>query len=396
MLGDAGVWPSRPIDAIAEVIGGGTPSTKDLANFGGAIPWLTPKDLSGRRSRWVSAGSRSITERGLKRSAARLMPAKTVLVSSRAPIGYVALASNEVTTSQGFRSLVLNEGHVPEFFYYVMQNMTAVLDAAASGSTFREISGTAMKGVRVPVPPARDQAEIAAVLGALDDKIDSNGRVIELYEKLVAREFTTRFLHGRSTDWRVACLGDLGVVRGGGTPKTSVPEFWDDHGLVWLTPTDLRNIRASVVYDSARKISLEGLAASSTRLLAPGAVLYTSRATLGLTAIARAPLTTNQGFIAIEPGAGFSPEFVLLLIRGCSRAIAAQANGSTFLEVNRSAFKRVATRLPPIAERAAFDAVAKPIFEHIEALDRERRTLTQLRDALGRRLVSGQLRLNGV
>src|SRR4051812_9737020 len=89
-------WPRQPVSEIAEVVGGGTPATSEPDNFGGDIPWLTPKDLSAWGSRWVARGERSITERGLAKSSARLLPRKTVLVSSRAPVGYVALAANDV------------------------------------------------------------------------------------------------------------------------------------------------------------------------------------------------------------------------------------------------------------------------------------------------------------
>jgi type I restriction enzyme, S subunit len=190
MRSDAGAWQKLPIGAIADVVGGGTPSTKEGANFGGDIPWLTPKDLSDWRSRWVQGGERTITKRGLLTSAARLLPPKTVLVSSRAPIGYVALAARELATNQGFRSLILKDDHVPEFYYYVLRTMKPALEGASSGSTFKEISGSVMKSVYVPVPPTEEQARIAKVLGTLDDKIDSNSRLLTLLETLVEQEFS--------------------------------------------------------------------------------------------------------------------------------------------------------------------------------------------------------------
>src|ERR1039457_758895 len=111
-------WPRKRIGDVAEVVGGGTPSTKDSENFGGGIPWLTPRDLSSWSSRYISSGERTLTDRGLKASSARLVPRNTVLVSSRAPIGYVALAALPMATNQGFRSMILKEGNNPEFFYY--------------------------------------------------------------------------------------------------------------------------------------------------------------------------------------------------------------------------------------------------------------------------------------
>ena len=293
---------------------------------------------------------------------------------------------------------MVREDHVPEFFYYVLRNMKPALEAAANGSTFREISGTALRGVMVPVPPADEQARIAAVLGALDEKMDSNRRLIEVMDELVSCEFShrltdARFRNGEVSGWPTACLGDLGRVGGGGTPKTSVPSYWADDGIVWLTPTDMSRLSAPVIRDSARKITEAGLANSSARLLPEGSVHYTSRATLGLTAIATTAVATNQGFISVEPAPEFSSEFVLLLLRARARAIAAHANGSTFLEVNKTNFKRVHFLLPPKVERIAFDAVARPIFEYIDGLDREIGALAALLASLGPRLISGRLRL---
>ena len=110
------------IGEIAEIIGGGTPSTKNEDNFGGDIPWITPKDLSDHNEMYISKGERSITKIGLENSSAKLLPANSILFTSRAPIGYVALAKNEITTNQGFKSLVLKDDNDPKFFYYSHSN----------------------------------------------------------------------------------------------------------------------------------------------------------------------------------------------------------------------------------------------------------------------------------
>lgn len=167
-------WPRRSIAELADVIGGGTPSTKDPANFGGDIPWITPKDLSGYRRRQVARGERMITKRGLESSSARLLPRGSVLVSSRAPIGLTAIAEVPVTTNQGFRSLVPKDGVDGRFLYYLLTANRDELERHANGTTFQELSGSALKRIEFPVPDKDTQREIADVLSAFDAKIEAN------------------------------------------------------------------------------------------------------------------------------------------------------------------------------------------------------------------------------
>jgi type I restriction enzyme S subunit len=102
-------WELKTIDDIGEIVGGGTPPTMKAAYYGGTIPWLSPRDLSGYSKVFISGGGKNITELGLKNSSAKMMPEGTVLFSSRAPIGYVAIAKNEISTNQGFKSIICNK-----------------------------------------------------------------------------------------------------------------------------------------------------------------------------------------------------------------------------------------------------------------------------------------------
>src|SRR5690606_6168423 len=139
-------WRVSTISDLADVIGGGTPSTKVEEYYcENGIPWLSPKDLSGYDWRYISRGAKDITELGLKKSSAKLMPKGTVLFSSRAPIGYVAIAENEISTNQGFKSLVPKSGVPSEFLFQFLKANVSAIEAIASGSTFKEVSGTAIK-----------------------------------------------------------------------------------------------------------------------------------------------------------------------------------------------------------------------------------------------------------
>ena len=158
---------------IADVVGGGTPRTNDSTNFeGGDIPWLTPADLSGYTEKYVSHGSRSITKKGLASSAARMVPPGTVLFTSRAPIGYVAIARNAISTNQGFKSFVLKQGVLPEYVYWWLKRSKQTAESFASGTTFLELSGANAKKLPIPIVPLDQQREIVAEIEKQFSRLD--------------------------------------------------------------------------------------------------------------------------------------------------------------------------------------------------------------------------------
>lgn len=137
---------------LATVAAGGTPSKKQADYFGGDISWITPKDMSLTNDVFIERGLLNITEAGLRGSSAKLLPKGTLLFSSRAPIGYLGIAANPVTTNQGFKSLVPKRNENTEYLYFLLKNLTPYIEGIAGGSTFKEISGAGMKSVEFPLP----------------------------------------------------------------------------------------------------------------------------------------------------------------------------------------------------------------------------------------------------
>ena len=184
------------IEQIADVIGGGTPSTKREDFYGGDIPWITPKDLSGYSDVFISNGARNITELGLKSSSARTLPKNSILFTSRAPIGYVAIAEKEVSTNQGFKSLIPKSNLLDyKFAYYMMKYYAPRIEAIASGSTFKEVSGSVVKNFEVTIPKClKAQREIAETLFSLDEGIQNNTRMNQILEKIAQRIFKSWFI----------------------------------------------------------------------------------------------------------------------------------------------------------------------------------------------------------
>lgn len=188
-------WKIKKLSEVADIIGGGTPSSKENAYYdNGTIPWITPKDLSNYNEMYISNGERNITELGLKNSSAKLLPKGSILFSSRAPIGYVAIANKELSTNQGFKSLVLKEGHVPEFYYYLLKQNVALFEARASGTTFKEVSGQIVKDTELSIPDKETQGKIVSILKPLDDKIQLNTETNKTLEAIAQAIFKHWFI----------------------------------------------------------------------------------------------------------------------------------------------------------------------------------------------------------
>lgn len=163
---------------LGTVVGGATPSTKADENWNGEIPWISPRDLTGHSCRYISRGEKSITQKGYDSCSTKLLPMGSILFSSRAPIGYVAIVANPVCTNQGFKSVIPNEGVSSLYLYYLLKYGRDKIEALGAGTTFKEVSGSVMKNVELPVLADVAQQERAAlVLDSIDSKIELNGRI---------------------------------------------------------------------------------------------------------------------------------------------------------------------------------------------------------------------------
>ena len=172
-------WAWSNAGEIADVVGGGTPSTAQASNFGGDVPWVTPADMSGHRGKYIAGGVRTLTLTGLASSGARWLPAGTVLFSSRAPIGYCAIAARPLATNQGFKSLVPRAGLRSDFLLYWLRSAKSMAEGLASGTTFLELSGAKAATLAIPVAPEAEQARVVEALEALLEGLDE--AVAELF-----------------------------------------------------------------------------------------------------------------------------------------------------------------------------------------------------------------------
>ena len=193
--------------------------------------------------------------------------------------------------------------------------------------------------------------------------------------------------------WLVKPIGDAVECIGGGTPNTKEPSYWEPAEHAWTTPKDLSGLQSPVLLNTERKLSTLGLAKVSSGLLPAGTLLLSSRAPIGYLAIAQMPIAVNQGYIAMPSGGELSPLYMLFWCRQNMEGIKARANGSTFMEISKKAFRPIPALVPSAKVLVAFANIADPLFERLIENERQAQTLTQLRDTLLPRLISGELRL---
>jgi len=322
----------------------------------------------------------------------------------------IVVGESDTRTFEGhlIRCRLAPQKVLPNFYFYLFESpqgkaliRSIVEQVAAAG-----IRGSDLKKLRVPIPPLPEQRRIAAVLGALDDKIELNRKMNKTLEEMAQAIFKSWFIdfdgHTDLVDselgpipsgWEVKEIQKTVDVVGGGTPRTKEPAFWDGGTIHWTTPKDLSGLSSPVLLDTARKITEAGLAKIGSGLLPKGTLLLSSRAPVGYLAIAEVPLAVNQGYIAMPPGGELSPLFLLFWAQANMDRIKARAGGTTFAEISKKNFRPIPVVVPSDAERERFEVTTGPLVSKMATNEIQSRTLSELRDTLLPKLISGELRV---
>ena len=383
------------ISDIGEVVGGGTPSTANSDFWGGDIPWISPKDLTGYKSVYISHGESFLTKTGLK-SGTKLLPKGTVLFSSRAPIGYVAIASNPICTNQGFKSIICNKEIInPLFLYYYIKGNLDYIKLFGTGATFPEISGAAMRKIKVQIPTLPTQQKIASILSSYDRLIENNTRRIRLLEQMAEnlyKEWFVRFrfpehekvemVNGLPKGWERKELSDIADITYGYAFKSN--KFCSDNSLnAVVRIRDIQNNSTETYTDEScderylivRNALLIGMDGIFHMCLWNGERAYLNQRVVMLNSKYN-DMCNYLLYFAIRPQIKYWEQVIV---------------GTTVAHLGDKHLKKIKVLIPDTNTLRLANKVIESAMKEINDLQQQNQLLTRQRDLLLPRLMSGKL-----
>ena len=259
-----------------------------------------------------------------------------------------------------------------------------------NGATRGNINAQTYASMPIMLPERKRQDEIVSILSSLDDKIDLLHRENATLEAMAETLFRQWFIEEAKEDWKEGKLDDILSVKGGTTPSTKESHFWNG-GIAWTSPRDVTTLKGVYLFKTEKTITEDGLREISSGLLPKGTLLMSSRAPVGVLAFSEIPVAINQGYIAILDNKGYAKEFIYLWLKLNVDLVHSYSNGSTFMEISKSAFKSLELQIPSIKEVERFVNGIKPIFEKIRNNEKHIQTLIQTRDSLIPKLMSNEI-----
>jgi len=296
-------WQLMKLGDCCEIILGSTPQRNKKEYWDGDIPWVTPKDLSHLNQPVLEDTPEKITEAGYKSCSTSLLPQGSILFSSRAPIGYVAIVGKPMCTNQGFKSLIPGKNVYSPYLYWCMKKYTPNIQALGTGTTFKEVSKGVIEKFEIPIPPIEEQRRIAEILDQADGLRRKRQEAIRLTEELLRATFLDMFGDPVTNPkgWEISPLGEIAQFIGGGTPSRKNPNYFEGN-ICWATSKDMK---PDILMDTEEHITEEAIKNSATKLVSPECLLIVvkSKILLRRLPVARAvvPICFGQDLKAIIP-----------------------------------------------------------------------------------------------
>lgn len=401
------------VKQFATVVSGATPSKKHPEYYGGDIVWFTPKDLSDSGRKYMKRGQLSLTKDGFDSCSASMIPAHSVLMSSRAPIGLLAINETECCTNQGFKSIVPNqEICLTEYLYYYLKQNIKVVESLGSGTTFKEVDKASLEDVNIELPSIAEQHAVSSVLSVLDDAIDNNNSIcadLEAAAKLLYDYWFVQFdfpdENGKPykssggkmvwsdelkreipAGWTVSVLSDLCETRLGGTPDTDNQEYWDGD-LPWLSSGE---VAKSPILKSEKRITERGLEESPASFAQAGSVL------LSITRYIRPSLLAidacfNQSVVAILESDTLKASFIYPLITNEIPRYMMLRTGAQQPHINKETVDSTFVVVPPTVLLSKYYETADRLLDLLVSTAKESEELTDTKNFLLPLLMNGQV-----
>lgn len=385
------------VEELGTVVGGGTPSTQTSEYWDGNIPWISPADLTGYTNVYISKGAKNITEEGLKKSSTKLLPKGTVLLSSRAPIGYLAIAQNDICTNQGFKSIICNKSIVSsKYLYYFLKLNIEHLKAFASGATFPELSGNRLKRIKLNI--AKDvvvQKRIADILSTYDELIENNNKRIAILEKIAENLYKEWFVRFRFPGYETVHFEEkkpFGWIVFS-CESTKIPSCFDYCEFRKLGSfTRGRNITAAEMVEGEIPVVSAGLQPSG----------YHNKANVTGRSLTISASGANAGYLKYNLSDIWAADcsyyqnesnlwFVYCTLKFLQPVISNLQCGAAQPHVYPKNINKLCVLYPTEEVIEKFNKMVEPFFDEIEILNKKNDDLSKQRDLLLPRLMSGKL-----
>lgn len=418
-------WPTVKLGSLADFQEGYVnPSQRDPSFFDGPIKWLRATDLNDSL---VTATTRTLSDKGFRSAgkSAVLFEPGTLAISKSGTIGRLGMLGDYMCGNRAVINIKPKANSVPRYLFFVLRHLRPTIETLAEGSVQKNLYVSTLSNLDVPAPPRELQQVFADTLGVLDDRITLLRETNATLEAIVQALFKSWFvdfdpvrakMEGRAPegmDEATAALfpdsfeeTELGLVPrgwmprtfretidiiGGGTPKTSNPDFWNGN-IPWFSVVDAPAATDVFVIDTEKHITEAGLNGSSTKLLPAGTTIISARGTVGRLALTGCPMAMNQSCYGLRGAAG-DDYFTFFSTTRLVQQLQQKAHGSVFDTITQETFSGVHLSYPNAEVITAFDSAVEPLMLRIRQNLIQAQSLSTLRDTLLPRLISGQLRL---
>lgn len=373
------------------MVSGATPRRDTPEYWDGDISWVTPKDLTNLSNSVLQDTPEKISAVGLKSCSARILPKGSVLFSSRAPIGLVAIAGRDMATNQGFKSLVPGDDVDSKYLYWCMKHMSKRIQDLGRGATFTEVSKSIVEEVEVPVPPLDEQRRIAAILDKADALRRKRAEALKLTDQFLQSTFLEMFGDPVTNPkgWDTEKLGNLCRVRRGASPRP-ISQFMN--GTVpWIKIGDCTKSSNIYVTSTAEHVTEAGKDRSV--YLEPGSLIFANcGVSLGFARILRISGCIHDGWLAFDKlDPRLDQIYLLKLLNSITEYFRRIAPDGTQPNLNTGIMKNCDIPLPPMAMQSQFEEI---VFSH-DTFEQKQASLSQesvgLFDSLVQRAFRGEL-----
>ena len=342
------------LQECCQIINGSTPSRNTKEYWDGDISWFTPKDLSGLESKYIEDSPEFITLEGYNSCSTTMIPAGSLLFTSRAPIGHLAINRKKSCTNQGFKTLVPNEGVDVEYLYYVIKKNVPKLQDLGNGATFKELSKATISKFKIPLPPLEEQKKIAAILDAADDYRQKTKALIDKYDELTQSLFLDMFGDPVTNPkgWEVRQLKQILNLDRPLTYGILKPEEHDVDGVVMLRIQDIKG--SKVNNGDFHKVSKSLSQRYKRTILIGGEIVISLVGTIGLTAkisnhLKDSNLHRNLGLISLDEKIISQDYFFnYTLSKGFMFQIKSLTKGGNQPLLNLGSLERLEVNIPPL------------------------------------------------